>query len=141
MSTTFLSLENLSYRVIINVNAAKNKMILHLRKGFSSSNHTGSLSLWNNSCFEAFKGSYHLISPLFMVVLIICSASFLAAASFNFSCSASFSALFLSSSICLQFSSCAFTNNLTKLSSVDTTRERKRIKSPKKLNQTTKHNI
>lgn len=92
-------------------------------KLFSSSNQTATLSPWN--IFLAARGvlKKNLIIyyfPLLMVVLIICSDSFLGA-SFNFSFSASFSAFFFSYSSCLQFSSCARTNIFTKLSRVDTT--------------------
>lgn len=58
---------------------------------------------------------------LLMAVRIKCTDSFLGVPNFIFSFSSSFSALFLSNSICLQFSSCARTNILTKLSRVDTT--------------------
>lgn len=59
-----------------------------------------------------------------MVVLIIGLDSFLAASfNFSFSAAASLSAFFFSYSTCLQFSSCARMNILTKLSSVDTTIE------------------
>lgn len=60
----------------------------------------------------------HLTLPLLMAVCIQCKGPFLGA--FNFS-SSSFCTLFFSSSICLQFSSCARTNILTKLNRVDTT--------------------
>lgn len=117
---------NFSHRVIIiNVNAANNKMLSHLWKivffiqpdgNFITVEHLFSSS----RPFEKILIIYYF--PLLMVVLIICSDSFLGA-SFNFSFSASFSAFFFSYSSCLQFSSCARTNIFTKLSRVDTTIE------------------
>lgn len=68
-----------------------------------------------------------------MVVLIIGLDSFLAATfNFSFSAAASLSAFFFSYSICLQFSSCARMNILTKLSNVDTTTERGKIRKQQK---------
>lgn len=68
-----------------------------------------------------------LMFPLLMAVRR-CTDSFLGVPTFTFSFSSSFWAFFFSSSICLQFSSCARTNILTKLSRVDTTKGQYQIK-------------
>lgn len=64
---------------------------------------------------------YHLVWPLTLGDCIKCSGPFLCIACLSFSCSDSFWAFFLSSSSCLQFSSCARSNILVKSRSVETT--------------------